>query len=80
MNTKIMVKRVWATTGLSFKVKKLIDQKTKQVLEEENPEINQIPMLEDISKLMSLDWKISRNLWRMKQELESLKEKEGVQQ
>ena len=80
MNTKMLVSRVWATTGLSFKVKRLIDEKTAQILSEKNPEINQINMLEDVSKLMSLDWKISRNLWRMKQELESLKEKEGVQQ
>jgi len=78
MNTKMLVTRVWATTGLSFKVKKLIDEKTRTVLEETNPEINQIGMLEDISKLLSLDWKISRQLWRMREELKTVKE--GAQQ
>ncbi|MFA5303311.1 MAG: hypothetical protein WC393_02115 [Candidatus Nanoarchaeia archaeon] len=78
MNTKMLVTRVWATTGLSFKVKKLIDEKTRTVLEETNPEVNQIGMLEDISKLLSLDWKISRQLWRMREELKSVKE--GAQQ
>ena len=78
MNTKMLVTRVWATTGLSFKVKKLIDEKTRKVLEETNPEINQIGMLEDISKLLSLDWKISRQLWRMREELKTVKE--GAQQ
>ena len=74
MNSKMLVSRVWATTGLSFKVKKLIDEKTRTVLEEKNPEINQIPMLEDISKLLTLDWKISRQLWRMREELKAVKE------
>ncbi|MFA5333000.1 MAG: hypothetical protein WC376_00710 [Candidatus Nanoarchaeia archaeon] len=74
MNTKMLVSRVWATTGLSFKVKKLIDEKTRKVLEETNPEINQIGMLEDISKLLSLDWKVSRQLWRMREELKAVKE------
>jgi hypothetical protein len=78
MNSKMLVSRVWATTGLSFKVKKLIDEKTRTVLEEKNPEINQIGMLEDISKLLTLDWKISRQLWRMREELKTIKE--GVQQ
>ena len=78
MNTKMLVSRVWATTGLSFKVKKLIDEKTRKVLEETNPEVNQIGMLEDISKLLTLDWKISRQLWRMREELKTIKE--GVQQ
>ncbi len=70
----MLVSRVWATTGLSFKVKKLIDEKTRKVLEETNPEINQIGMLEDISKLLSLDWKVSRQLWRMREELKAVKE------
>jgi hypothetical protein len=74
MNTKMLVSRVWATTGLSFKVKKLIDEKTRMILEEKNPEFNQIGMLEDISKLLSLDWKISRQLWRMREELKAVKE------
>jgi hypothetical protein len=74
MNTKMLVSRVWATTGLSFKVKKLIDEKTRKVLEETNPEVNQIGMLEDISKLLSLDWKVSRQLWRMREELKAVKE------
>ena len=74
MNTKMLVSRVWATMGLSFKVKKLIDEKTRMVLEETNPEINQIGMLEDISKLLSLDWKVSRQLWRMREELKAVKE------
>ncbi|MDD4353106.1 MAG: hypothetical protein PHN56_01475 [Candidatus Nanoarchaeia archaeon] len=74
MNTKMLVTRVWATTGLSFKVKKLIDEKTRKVLEETNPEVNQIGMLEDISKLLSLDWKVSRQLWRMREELKAVKE------
>ncbi|MFA5333359.1 MAG: hypothetical protein WC376_02600 [Candidatus Nanoarchaeia archaeon] len=70
----MLVSRVWATTGLSFKVKKLIDEKTRKVLEETNPEVNQIGMLEDISKLLSLDWKVSRQLWRMREELKAVKE------
>ncbi|MFA5303212.1 MAG: hypothetical protein WC393_01600 [Candidatus Nanoarchaeia archaeon] len=74
MNTKMLVSRVWATTGLSFKVKRLIDEKTAQILSEKNPEINQINMLEDVSKLLTLDWKISRNLWRMREELKTIKE------
>jgi hypothetical protein len=35
-------------------------------------------MLKDISKLLSLDWKVSRQLWRMREELKTVKE--GVQQ
>jgi hypothetical protein len=74
MNTKMLVSRVWATTGLSFKVKRLIDEKTAQILSEKNPEVNQIPMLEDVSRLLTLDWKISRQLWRMREELKAVKE------
>ncbi len=78
MNTKMLVSRVWATTGLSFKVKKLIDQKTRIILENKDEDFNAELLMEDISKLLSLDWKISRQLWRMREELKTIKE--SVQQ
>ena len=76
----MLVSRVWATTGLSFKVKKLIDEKTRIILENKSEDFNSELLMEDISKLLSLDWKLSRQLWRMREELKTAQEKEGVQQ
>lgn len=80
MNAKLLSRRVWILRGLNFKVKKMIDEKSSMVLNNENPEISHLNTLEDISRLMSLEWKLNNQIFQIKNQLDKVQEKVGVQQ
>lgn len=79
MDAKLLARRVWILQGLNFKVKKLIDEKSSFVLNNENPEISHLTTMEDISKLLSLEWKLNNQLFQIRNQLERVKEKVGAQ-
>ena len=79
MDAKLLARRVWILQGLNFKVKKLIDEKSSFVLNNENPEISHLTTMKDISKLLSLEWKLNNQLFQIRNQLERVKEKVGAQ-
>ena len=81
-NPNLLSRRLWQIRGLNFKVQRLIDDKAKQVLENKNPEITYENVLEDVSKLLTLEWKLTNQEYWLANKLEKAKQavKEGVQQ
>ena len=81
-NPNLLSRRLWQVRGLNFKVQRLIDDKAKQVLENKNPEVTYENVLEDVSKLLTLEWKLTNQEYYLKNQLEKARQeiKEGVQQ
>lgn len=61
MDPKQKARRLWLLNSLNFKVKQEVDKKVSYVLN--NPEHINIGMLEDISKMLSLEWKLNNQTY-----------------
>ena len=79
MNAKIKARRFWLLNSLNYKVHQMVDKKISVVLNNTNPDIEHINTLEDVSQLLSLEWKINNQTYQLKTQLERLKEKVGAQ-
>ena len=80
MNAKSKARRFWLLNSLNYKVQQMVDKKISSVLNNTNPNIDNLTTLENISTLLSLEWKINNQTYQLKTQLERLKEKVGAQQ
>lgn len=78
MNPKYQAKRLWLLNSLNYKVKQEVDKKVSYILN--NPEHLNVGMLEDISKMLSLEWKLNNQTYELKNQLNRIAQKAGVQQ
>lgn len=78
MNPKYQAKRLWLLNSLNFKVKAKVDEKISYILN--NLEHVNVGMLEDISKMLSLEWKLNNQTYELKNQLARIAQKAGVQQ
>ena len=60
MNVKNLVKRHWLLATLNLKVKDEINRKASCVINSTNSEMPKDNLLEDISNLLSLEWKLDK--------------------
>ncbi|VVB76455.1 Uncharacterised protein [Candidatus Tiddalikarchaeum anstoanum] len=80
-NPNVLSKRLWLLGSLNYKVVEEINRKTSVILNG-NEELSNQPLLEDISNLLSLEWKLDHQIYWLNGRLEKAKQavKEGVQQ
>ena len=77
MDLKSKAKRLVQLNNLNNKVKEELDRKVSYILN--NQEHMNITILEDVSKMLSLEWKLTNQVLKLKNQLENLTIKTGAQ-
>ena len=70
MDLKSKAKRLVQLNNLNNKVKEELDKKVSYILN--NSDNLNVLMLEDISKILSLEWKLTNQVLKLKNQLENL--------